>query len=99
MPGRQVVDKADIATFVRNEAWGHHAAGTCAIGPAAHGVVSSKFQVHGVSGLRVVDASVFPRIPGHFIVSAVLMIGEKAADVIAADAGLPAAATTARPRA
>ncbi len=82
------------------QAWGHHACGTCAIGPADRdGVVSSKFQVHGVSGLRVVDASVFPRIPGHFIVSAVLMIGEKAADVIAADAGLPAAATTARPRA
>jgi choline dehydrogenase len=35
--------------------------------------------------LRVVDASVFPRIPGFFIVSAVSMIGEKAADVILAD--------------
>ena len=38
------------------------------------------------SGLRVVDASVFPRIPGLFIVSAIYMIAEKAADVIAADA-------------
>jgi choline dehydrogenase len=91
LPGRQIADKPAIATFVKNEAWGHHASGTCAIGPATHGVVSSTFQVHGVSGLRVVDASVFPRIPGHFIVSAVLMIGEKAADVIAADAGKPAA--------
>jgi len=48
--------------------------------------LSSDFRVHGVQGLRVVDASVFPRIPGFFIVSAVYMIGEKAADVIMADA-------------
>ena len=100
LPGRQVADKAAIATYVRNQAWGHHASGTCAIGPATlAGVVSSSFKVHGVRGLRVVDASVFPRIPGHFIVSAVLMIGEKAADVIAADAGTPAAAATAPSRA
>jgi choline dehydrogenase len=39
--------------------------------------------VHGTQGLRVVDASVFPRIPGLFIASAVYIIGEKAADVIA----------------
>ena len=44
------------------------------------------FRVHGVSGLRVVDASVFPRIPGFFIASAVYMIGEKAAEVMLADA-------------
>ena len=50
------------------------------------GVLASDFKVHGTEGLRVVDASVFPRIPGFFIVSAVYMIGEKAADVIIADA-------------
>jgi choline dehydrogenase-like flavoprotein len=38
--------------------------------------------VHGTHGLRVVDASVFPRIPGFFIACAVYMIGEKAADAI-----------------
>lgn len=91
---------AAIAAHVRDQAWGHHACGTCAIGPADRaGVVDTNFQVHGVRGLRVVDASVFPRIPGHFIASAVLMIGEKAADVIAAGAGLPAAITAARSRA
>ena len=42
--------------------------------------------MHGTRNLRVVDASVFPRIPGFFIVSAVYMIAEKAADVILADA-------------
>ena len=51
------------------------------------GVLGSDFRVHGVRGLRVVDASVFPRIPGYFIVSAIYMIGEKAADVILESAG------------
>ena len=50
------------------------------------GVLSSDFKVHGTEGLRVVDASVFPRIPGLFIASAIFMIGEKAAEVIIADA-------------
>jgi choline dehydrogenase len=46
------------------------------------GVLTKDFCVHGTSGLRIVDASVFPRIPGLFIVSAVYMIAEKAAKVI-----------------
>ena len=61
----------------------------CAIGPRErNGVLTSDFAVHGTQGLRVVDASVFPRIPGFFIVSAVYMVAEKAADVILADAAL-----------
>ena len=48
--------------------------------------MSGDFKVHGTQGLRIVDASVFPRVPGLFIISAVYMIGEKAADVIAAEA-------------
>ena len=71
---------------MRNNAWGHHASCTCPIGPReTGGVLGSDFRVHGTRALRVVDASVFPRIPGFFIVSAVYMIGEKAADVILAD--------------
>ena len=50
-------------------------------------MLDSDFRVHGTRGLRVVDASVFPRIPGFFIVSAVYMVAEKAADVILAAAG------------
>jgi choline dehydrogenase len=49
-------------------------------------VLDKDFRVRGAQGLRVVDASVFPRIPGMFIVSAIYMIAEKAADVILADA-------------
>jgi choline dehydrogenase-like flavoprotein len=86
LPGA-AYDDDQLEDFVRDRAWGHHASCTCAIGDkAAGGVVSSDFKVHGVAGLRIVDASVFPRIPGFFIVSAVYMIGEKAAEVIAADA-------------
>jgi choline dehydrogenase-like flavoprotein len=87
LPGEHVKCDDDLKTFVRDNAWGHHASCTCAIGARdAGGVLSSDFRVHGVSGLRVVDASVFPRIPGFFIVSSIYMIGEKAADVILKDA-------------
>lgn len=83
LPGRGLQTDSELGAFVRSHAWGHHASCTCAIGPAERGgVLDSDFRVHGVEGLRVVDASVFPRIPGFFIVSAVYMIGEKAADAI-----------------
>jgi choline dehydrogenase-like flavoprotein len=85
LPGRRLETDSELGDFVRTHAWGHHASCTCAIGPPERGgVLDSNFRVHGVAGLRVVDASVFPRIPGFFIVSAVYMIGEKAADVILA---------------
>jgi choline dehydrogenase-like flavoprotein len=87
LPGEHVRTDAELGEFVRNHAWGHHASCTCPIGPLAQGgVVDGNFRVHGTRGLRIVDASVFPRIPGYFIVSAIYMIGEKAADVIAANA-------------
>jgi choline dehydrogenase-like flavoprotein len=87
LPGEALQSDADLAAFVRANAWGHHASCSCAIGPREqHGVLDGDFRVHGVKGLRVVDASVFPRIPGFFIASAVYMVGEKAAEVILADA-------------
>jgi choline dehydrogenase-like flavoprotein len=86
LPGDQVRSDAELREYARNNAWGHHASCTCPIGAIEKGgVLTSDFKVHGTTGLRVVDASVFPRIPGFFIVSAVYMIGEKAADVILAD--------------
>jgi choline dehydrogenase-like flavoprotein len=85
VPGDGVESDEELKAFIRNNAWGHHASGTCAIGPREkNGVLGSDFSVHGVSGLRVVDASIFPRIPGTFIVSAIYMAAEKAADVILA---------------
>jgi choline dehydrogenase-like flavoprotein len=87
VPGERVQSPDQIREFVRNNAWGHHASCTCSIGPRGKGgVLSSDFRVHGTEKLRVVDASVFPKIPGFFIVSAVYMIAEKAADVILTDA-------------
>jgi choline dehydrogenase len=83
LPGNACQTQDELREYVRSNAWGHHASCTCAIGPrAAGGVLSSDFRVHGTSGLRVADASVFPKIPGFFIASAVYMIGEKAAHVI-----------------
>ncbi len=85
VPGAGRQSDADLRDFVRTHAWGHHACGTCPIGSIDEGgVLSADFKVHGTQGLRVVDASVFPRIPGFFIVSAIYMIAEKAADVILA---------------
>jgi choline dehydrogenase-like flavoprotein len=86
LPGERRQSEEDLTEFVRDNAWGHHASCTCRIGREDEGgVLTSDFRVHGTQALRVVDASVFPRIPGFFIVSAVYMIGEKAADVILAD--------------
>src|SRR5574342_318211 len=83
LPGDQVRSDDQLRDFVRHNAWGHHASCTCSIGPKEqNGVLDADFRVHGTQGLRVVDASVFPRIPGFFIVSAGYMIAAKAADVI-----------------
>jgi choline dehydrogenase len=83
VPGAELQDDEQLRQFVREHAWGHHASCTCAIGSQnADGVVTSDFRVHGTADLRVVDASIFPRIPGFFIACAVYMIGEKAADTI-----------------
>jgi len=86
-PGPAVNSDDELAEYVRNTAWGHHASCSCAIGPAVQGgVLDNDFKVHGTRGLRVADASVFPLIPGFFVASAVYMVGEKAADVILRDA-------------
>lgn len=84
LPGDSLQTDEELADFVRYHAWGHHASCTCPIGKRSKGgVVDGDFRVHGTEGLRVVDASVFPKIPGFFIVTSVYTIGEKAADVIA----------------
>ena len=89
IPGKNYNTDAELAQFVQDNAWGHHASCTCPIGPAKDpmAVLDSNFRVYGTNNLRVVDASVFPKIPGMFIVSSVYMIGEKGSDAILASAG------------
>jgi len=83
LPGERLQTDEELKEFVRSNAWGHHASCTCAIGPLEkNGVLDSGFRVHKTRNLRVVDASVFPRIPGFFIAGAIYMIGEKAAETI-----------------
>lgn len=87
LPGKQVQGREDLGEYIMNTAWGHHASSTCPIGadgdPMA--VLDSKFRVRGVTGLRVVDASVYPRIPGTFTALSTFLIAEKAADDILKD--------------
>lgn len=63
---------------------GHHCSCTVPIGADGdpYAVLDSSFRVRGVQGLRVVDASVYPRIPGTFTAASTYIVGEKAADVI-----------------
>jgi choline dehydrogenase len=97
LPGKDLSSPDALRTFIKDEAWGHHACGTCKMGPASDpmAVVDSAFRVHKTQRLRVVDASIFPRIPGFFIVTPIYMISEKAADVILADAKAMAPGDTA----
>jgi choline dehydrogenase len=72
-----------LKQYIRDNAWGHHASCSCKMGASEQdSVVNNKFQVHGVSNLRIVDASVFPKTPGIFIVTPIYMISEKASDDI-----------------
>ncbi|KAF3148062.1 hypothetical protein TWF594_001984 [Orbilia oligospora] len=83
-PGASVNTDEKIEQFVKDNAWGHHASCTCPIGADndPNAVLDSKLRVRKVDGLRVVDASVFPKIPGFFIAVPIYMMAEKAADVI-----------------
>jgi choline dehydrogenase len=86
-PGKSVSGNL-LDKFVRDEAWGHHASCTCPIGADSDpmAVLDSSFNVRGTEGLRVVDASVFPKIPGFYIAAPIYMISEKASDIIIAAA-------------
>lgn len=84
LPGPDVVAAPDIEAYICNTAWGHHASSSCPIGPDHDpmAVLDSSFRVRQVDALRVVDASVYPRIPGTFVALTTYIIAEKAADVI-----------------
>jgi 4-pyridoxate dehydrogenase len=84
-PGREVTSDAALEAYTRRSAvTAHHPAGTCRMGltndPGT--VVDSSLRVIGINGLRVVDASVFPDLVGGNINAPVIMVAEKAADMI-----------------
>lgn len=93
-PGAGIPNDSEVLRrWIVSQTWGHHACGTCRIGSDPWranprqlsdrgAVLDSHFRVHGVAGLRVVDASVFPNIPGYFIATSVYMVSEKAAETI-----------------
>jgi len=84
-PGVAVKTESDLEIYVRKTAvTAHHPCGTCRMGVAGDdgAVVDSDLRVHGIEGLRVVDASVFPDLVGGNINAPVIMIAEKASDLI-----------------
>ncbi|PYH93238.1 choline dehydrogenase [Aspergillus ellipticus CBS 707.79] len=84
LPGGHVRSEEEVRAYVRDTAWGHHASCSCPIGADGDemAVLDAEFRVRGVRGVRVVDASVFPRIPGTFTAVSTYLVGEKAGDVI-----------------
>lgn len=84
-PGTAVSDEAALRKYVYATADSLlHAVGTCAMGISADSVTTPELRVRGIEGLRVVDASVMPLVPSGNTVAAVLMIAERAADLILA---------------
>lgn len=88
-PGTNLRSNKEIANWIRaNLTTDFHPCGTCKMGHDEMAVVDDKFRVHGVEGLRVVDASVMPRITSANLNAPVQMIAARAADYISGTAQL-----------
>jgi choline dehydrogenase len=82
-PGSAAVSDAELAAYIRAQAYTvHHPVSTCRMGSNAGAVVDAQLRVIGLDNLRVADASVFPSIIGGNTNAAVVMIAEKASDLI-----------------
>jgi choline dehydrogenase len=83
-PGKGVASDEEILTYIRGNAHtAYHPIGTCRMGPAGpRTVVDEKLKVHGLEGLRIADASIFPTMPSGNTNAPCIMVGEKAADLI-----------------
>jgi len=82
-PGAAVSDDAGLTAYVRRvAATAHHPVGTCRMGVDEQSVVDPQLRVHGVTRLRVADASICPHVVGGNTNAGVVMIAEKAADLI-----------------
>jgi choline dehydrogenase len=91
-PGSQATSDADLDAYVREKSEAdYHSVGTCRMGNDALAVVDAELRVHGLDGLRVVDASVMPRIVSGNTNLATIMIAEKASDQILGRPALPPA--------
>jgi choline dehydrogenase len=89
-PGPKVTSDAELDAFVRaNAETAYHPCGSCRMGDGEDAVVDGAGRVHGVSGLRVVDASLFPLIPTGNLNAPTLMLAEKMADKIRGREPLP----------
>jgi choline dehydrogenase-like flavoprotein len=86
-PGPNVADDASLDAYLRaNMRITQHPVGTCTMGKSRDAVVDPRLRVRGVEGLRVVDASIMPTVPGGNTNAPVIMIAEKAAEMIRQDA-------------
>lgn len=87
-PGREAESDAQMMEFLRDNAWTvFHPCCTCRMGQNSQlSVVNEKLQVHGIRKLRIADASVFPTIPTGNTNAPSIMVGEKAGDLLLADA-------------
>jgi choline dehydrogenase-like flavoprotein len=82
-PGSDLQSDADLEDFVRNHAeTEYHPVGTCKMGTDAQAVVDHELRVHGVDGLRVIDASIMPTLISGNTNAPAIMIAEKAAAMI-----------------
>lgn len=82
-PGVSVQSDSEIEAFICNEGWGiWHPVGTCRMGKDRFAVVDPELKVHGIQGLRVVDASVMPLVISGNTNAPTIMIGEKAAKMV-----------------
>ena len=93
-PGPAVKTDAELEAFIRaNVATTYHPVGTCKMGPQRDpmAVVDSRLRVHGVTGLRVADASIMPNITGGNTSAPAMMIGERAAEFVMQDSKSSAA--------